>query len=193
MVKFGLYNASQILSEQQGRGLWQGTGTNKSIITGFILLSMSMAGCTKDANIPSAKQNSLPAVQARINTSIVQIDYSTGCAKIKPSDSMPWRDKINANLLCAETKAYTANISFVDMAAQMGMVIAKGGVTLDVTTSRLDDDIKRKLAIKGVTITFTSVKYNRLSLIICNPALLDQLARIPEVRMIMPEYGGRTR
>jgi len=193
MVILGVYNASQLLPEHRDNRLWQGIETSKSIIVGFILLSMSMAGCTKDANLPSAKQSTLSAVQVKKNTSTHQTGYSGGCAKIKASGSMPWRIKISANLLCAETKSRTANISFVDMASQMGMVISKGGVTLDVATSRLDDDVKRKFAIKGITITFISVKYNRLSLIIRNPALLDQLARIPEVRMIMAEYGRRTR
>jgi len=194
MIQPGLSRVAHFFFESHHAGFWRGAGFNKTIIiAGLTSLFMSMSGCANGEDAFYATSDPPPAVQPDVVATPNQPGHQVGCAKSETNSNKSWRAKISANLLCAEIKSRAANMSFVDMAAQMGMAIAKGGVTLDVTTSRLDDDVKRKFSMRGVSITFISAQYKRLSLIIRDPALLEQLARIPEVRMIMPEYGGRAR
>ena len=77
----------------------------------------------------------------------------------------------------------------------MGMMTVKTGVMLDIVTNPLaaNADVKRKLHLPGVSVQLISAKYHRASLSIHDSTLLYQLAKMPEVRTIMPEYGGRTR
>jgi len=193
MISFGLSSASQFLLKHPDSGLWQGAGLNKIFIASLILLSMCTTGCAKDEDSPSTKLNFPVVDQTSVGITENQMGDVDGCSKVKASAITPWRTKISSNLLCAESKSRTGKISFVNIAARMGMLTSKDGVALDITTTRLDADVKRKFNLSGITINLISVKYNRVSLSIHDSSLLKQLAAIPEVRMIMPEYGARNR
>jgi len=164
-------------------------------LTGAALLMASVAGCVATdgapSTVPTKVMDSHP--QADVSLSEGHSASKLDCPKSRGSAKDPSLGKINANLLCAETKAKATGASFTNMAARMGIVTIKGGVVLDIVTSRLDADVERKLRLPGVTIRYLSVKYRRVSVVIRDPSSLYQLARIPEVRTIMPEYGGRTR
>lgn len=108
------------------------------------------------------------------------------------SMEFPETKKINLNLLNAEKVARNKGASFSEIAASMGIATDNGSVVLDIVTNRLDASVEKKLRMTGIKIRHVSAKYNRVSAAISNPALLHQLAKIPEVRMIMPEYGGTT-
>ena len=59
-------------------------------------------------------------------------------------------------------------------------------------TVRDDADIAEKLGLPGVIIRHTSMRYGRISAAIDDLTLLFSLAKLAEVRLIMPEYGGKT-
>lgn len=157
------------------------------------LLIVVVSGCAV-ADDPSAPAKAMDAhSRARASLSDAHTGSQLGCPKPIISTKAPWLGKINANLLCAAAQAEAKGASFADMAARMGIVTVKTGVALDIVTNRLDADVERKLRLPGVTIRYLSVKYHRVAVVISDPMLLYQLAKIPEVRTIMPEYGGRTR
>lgn len=158
----------------------------------IILLTAISAGCTA-TDLPPTQGNP-------INVHPVAPDNRVGLEKIhcpKPvqPQKSPWLRKINANLLCAATTAESRGAAFADIAARMGMMTVKTGVMLDIVTNPLaaNADVKRKLHLPGVSVQLISAKYHRASLSIHDSTLLYQLAKMPEVRTIMPEYGGRTR
>ncbi|MDX8411590.1 MAG: PKD domain-containing protein, partial [Mariprofundaceae bacterium] len=113
-------------------------------------------------------------------------------AKVQYYSNAPQADKISVNLLQLESQARTKGVSLAAAAANTVFTTASGGVALDIVTSHLGPDVERKLRIPGVTVRHISEKYNRASVVISDPALLYQLASIPEVRSIRPEYGAIT-
>jgi len=162
-------------------------------LTGAALLMASVVGCVATDGAPSTVATKAMHPQADASLPEDHGASKLDCPKLRDSAKDPLLVKINTNLLCAETKAKATGASFTNVAARMGIVTVKGGVVLDIVTSRLDADVERKLRLPGVTIRYLSARYRRASVIIRDPALLYQLSRIAEVRTIMPEYGGRTR
>jgi len=113
-------------------------------------------------------------------------------AKLTQYSKAPQASKISVNLLALEKKAKARSISFASAAQNTAIQTASGGILLDIVTNRLDAAVLKKISIPGVSIRYSSVKYNRVSVAVNNPALLYQLANIPEIRSIRPEYGART-
>lgn len=158
----------------------------------FTWVVLIAAGCAA-TNRPSVQiLDTHP--QSNASLSDAYADSTLVCTKLKVSTKTPWLGKINGNLLCAKVKAEMKGVSFAAMAAQMGIVTAKEGVVLDIVTNpfNTEADIKQKLQFPGVSIQFISAKYHRVSLIIHDSALLYQLAKLTDVRTIMPEYGAQT-
>jgi len=108
------------------------------------------------------------------------------------SEMSPDNEKIDLNLLHAEKVARDKEVSFIDVAAGMGIRTNNKGVMLEIITHQINTGIKERFLKTGVEIRYVSEKYNRVSVVISNPDQLHLLARIPEVRRVRPEYGGRT-
>ncbi|MEE9293850.1 MAG: CFI-box-CTERM domain-containing protein [Phycisphaerae bacterium] len=115
-----------------------------------------------------------------------------GQPKVDRYSKVPEAAKINVNLLRLEEKARTEGASLTAAAAHTAIVRVANGVVLDIVTSRLDPSVEKKFLMPGVTVRHFSAKYNRVSVVIDDLTLLYELAKIPEVRMILPEYGART-
>lgn len=113
-------------------------------------------------------------------------------AKVERYSTAPEAKKISVNLLRLEEKVRTEGVSPAVAVANTAIATVDSGVLLDIRTTRLDADVKKKFQLSGVTVRHFSPKYNRVSVIIDDLALLYQLAKIPEVQMINPEYGART-
>jgi len=117
---------------------------------------------------------------------------TSGCAEGNKVAGSPDTQKINSNLLNAERISNTRHISFSAAAASLGIVTINGRVVLDIVTSRIDRGLEKQLLMTGAGIRHIAAKYNRISLEITSPSQLYQLAKISEVQMIQPEYGGTT-
>jgi hypothetical protein len=74
----------------------------------------------------------------------------------------------------------------------MGIRTVDDRIGLEVFVSPLDAKIVRKFQLPGVNVRHVSMQYRRVLLVINDLALLYALARIPEVRVISPEYGATT-
>jgi len=159
----------------------------------MVMLMASVAGCTAANDSPVSSKAVVVPVQSQAALPDSRAKLGVHCPKPRVAADTPWMGKIDANLLCAATQAKADGVSFSAMAARMGIVTDKTGVVLDIVTNRLDADVKRKIQLPGVTIRYLSVQYLRVVVVIADPDLLYRLAKISEVRMIMPEYGGRTR
>jgi len=141
---------------------------------------------------PSDKRDQSVQV-GKSQASPLNLMQQASCDKKPSFGQYPWRAKIDSNVLCAVAKAREEHWSFSQAAARMGMQSNANGVALDIVMNRLDGRVQDKLNIAGVSITFLSETYKRVSIVIQDANLLDQLAAIPEVRSIKAEYGGRTR
>ena len=71
----------------------------------------------------------------------------------------------------------------------MGMKTIGESVSLEMFVTPLDANVIRKFRIPGVTVRHVSMQYRRVLAVISDLSLLYDLVRIPEVRMINPEYG----
>ena len=101
-------------------------------------------------------------------------------------------NKINAKLLELERRVKVERQSLKQASASMAIVTSDRGVELDIVTSQLDESVEKQLAMPGVTLRHVSRKYNRVSATINDLSLLHELARIPQVVMISPQYPART-
>lgn len=115
-----------------------------------------------------------------------------GNPKMKAYRERPEAVKINAKLLELEHKVRTEGASIEAMASQMGIARFGDAVLLDLVTVRDDAEITEKLRLPGVTLRHASIRYGRISAAIDDLTLLYSLAKLPEVRLILPEYGGKT-
>ena len=116
----------------------------------------------------------------------------SGHPKVERSSKQPEAAKIHVNLLRLEEQVRSEDVSLAEAAAHMGLVTVGSGVLLDILTSHLDPSVAQKFERPGVTVRHVSTKYQRVAVVIDDLALLYELAQIPEVRMISPEYGAKT-
>ncbi len=100
--------------------------------------------------------------------------------------------KINTNLLELERRVQQEKLSLRQAGENMAMTVTAEGVKLEIVTNRIDDEVEKQLSMPGVTLHHVSRKYNRVSASISDLASMHQLARVPEVVMIMPHYTPRT-
>ena len=113
-------------------------------------------------------------------------------AKPEPTKMTPSQRKIDAKLLRLDHQVRKEGVSITAAAASMGVLTTGDRVLLDIVIDRQATDIAAKLSRPGVLLKHVSTTYGRVSAAINDPALLYELAALPEVRMIMPEYGART-
>ena len=100
--------------------------------------------------------------------------------------------KIHANLLQLDQQVRTGGRSLNEAASDMAIQMVGNGIQLDIVTNTLDEAVAKKFDRPGVIVKHMSRQYRRLSVVIEDTALLHELAKIPEVQMIQPEYGGTT-
>jgi hypothetical protein len=100
--------------------------------------------------------------------------------------------KINAKLLELERRVKHEQLTIQQASANMAIVTSEHGVSLDIVTRDLNADVERQLAMPGVTVQYVSHKYNRVTASISDLSLLHELAKIPQVVMISPQYPART-
>jgi hypothetical protein len=110
-------------------------------------------------------------------------------SKVQQYSSAPQAGKISINLLRLGQQAGQAAMSLSRAAANAGA----SRIKLDLVMNRLDAAVEQKLRLPGVAIDYISARYNRVAATISDPALLLQLANIPEVRSIRREHGAKTR
>ena len=113
-------------------------------------------------------------------------------AKMQPYAMIPEAEKINIQLLRLEHRVRTQGVPLVATATAMGISTVDDRIGLEVFVSPLDAKIVRKFQLPGVNVRHVSMQYRRVLLVINDLALLSSLARIPEVRVISPEYGATT-
>ena len=127
-------------------------------------------------------------------TAVATPDAHATNVKVAQYSTAPHADKISVNLLALQRKAAMQQTTLATVAHTNAVTKTQGtGIVLDIIMNRLDPAIMQKLKLPGVAIRYASIKYRRISAVISNPALLYQLANIPEVRSIRPEYGAMTR
>lgn len=112
--------------------------------------------------------------------------------KVEQYSKVAAAEKINVNLLRLEHEVRTKRLSLT-AAADNAITITDGGMLLDIITDDLDAGVRQKFQRPGVIVRHISEQYRRVSLTVNDPALIFELAKIPEVRMISPGYGARTR
>lgn len=112
--------------------------------------------------------------------------------KMQPYAMIPEAEKINIQLLRLEHRVRTQGVPLVATAIAMGISTVDDRIGLEVLVSPLDAKIVRKFQLPGVNVRHVSMQYRRVLLVINDLALLYSLARIPEVRVISPEYGAMT-
>ena len=113
-------------------------------------------------------------------------------SKMQPYAMIPEAEKINIKLLHLEHHVRTQGVPLVATAMAMGISTFDDRIGLEVYVSPIDAKIVRKFQIPGVSVRHVSMQYRRVLLVINDLALLYTLARIPEVRVISPEYGATT-
>ncbi len=112
-------------------------------------------------------------------------------AKITQYSKSPFADKIDVNLLALQSKATQQKTSLSAIASTNTAIQTQGAnILLDIVMNRIDATTIKRIKQLGVHILFTSKAYHRISASIHNAALLNQLASLPEVRSIRPEYGA---
>jgi len=119
-------------------------------------------------------------------------DVDAANAKVAQYSKVSYADKISVNLLALERKAALQHTSLSAASTNAVIKTQGAGIVLDIVMNRLDSAILQKLKLPGVTIRYASPKYHRVSAVISDPSLLYQLANMPEVRSIRPEYGAMT-
>ncbi|MDH3602660.1 MAG: hypothetical protein OEU26_23850 [Candidatus Tectomicrobia bacterium] len=112
--------------------------------------------------------------------------------KMQPYAMIPEAEKINVQLLRLEHRVRTQGEPLGSTAIAMGISTFEDRIGLEVYVSPLDAKIVRKFQLPGVNVRHVSMQYQRVLLVIDDLALLYDLARIPEVRVISPEYGATT-
>lgn len=112
--------------------------------------------------------------------------------KVMPYATAASAEKIDRNLLRLEADVRSGGKRLDTAAAEMGIKTVSGRLRLDIITQPLDASIVRKLQLSGVVVHDVSFRYQRVSVTIADPALIYDLAQIPEVRMILPDYGATT-
>lgn len=137
-----------------------------------LLLSASIGACNTTASNPSSDTVSKPASTRQASES----------AETK---------KINAKLLELERRLKDEQVTIRQATANMAIVTSKDGVSLDIVTRDLDAEVEKQLAMPGVTIHYVSHKYNRVTASVSDLSLLHELAKIPQVVMISPQYPAR--
>jgi len=120
-------------------------------------------------------------------------DVDAANAKVAQYSKVSYADKISVNLLALERKAALQHTSLSAASTNAVIKTQGAGIVLDIVMNRLDPAILQKLKLPGVTIRYASPKYHRVSAVISDPSLLYQLANMPEVRSIRPEYGAMTK
>ena len=112
--------------------------------------------------------------------------------KVRPYATAVDAEKIDTNLLRLVTHVRRDGKPLDVAAAEMGMATVSGRLRLDLLTQPLDDSTIQKIQLPGVAVHHVSRRYQRVSVSIVNLTLLNDLAQIPEVRMILPDYGATT-
>lgn len=112
--------------------------------------------------------------------------------KALPHTTAAGAEKIDVNLLRLDADVRRGGKRLDTAAAEMGMKTVSGHLRLDVIVQPLDASIVRKIQLPGVLVHHVSLRYQRVSVVIVDLALLYDLAQIPEVRMILPEYSATT-
>jgi hypothetical protein len=112
--------------------------------------------------------------------------------KMPPYAMIPQAEKINIQLLRLEHRVRTEGAPLGATAIAMGFSTVDDRIGLEVFVSPLDAKVVRKFQLPGVNVRHVSMQYRRVLLVINDLALLYSLARIPEVRLISPEYGATT-
>ncbi len=113
--------------------------------------------------------------------------------KIRHFSNDPNADKISVHLLNPSDK-FSARHSArrVRRAPSSNVPVAQPQV-LDVVLNEASADVENAIRqIKGVEIRHFSRKYQRASVSVSSPSKLFELARLPAVRSIRPEYGAIT-
>lgn len=113
-------------------------------------------------------------------------------AKVERYSKAPSAEKINVNLLRVEQRMRSPGITLATAIANSGMRTDAKGLRLNILTDNLDAVVKEKFSLPGVRVTDFSERYKRVAVTIDDPTRLFDLANIPEVRRIAPEYGART-
>jgi hypothetical protein len=116
----------------------------------------------------------------------------TAHPKMQPYAMIPEAEKIDIQLLRLEHRVRTQGVPLVATAIAMGISTVGDRIGLEVFVSPLDAQIVRKFQLPGVNVRHVSMQYRRVLLVINDLTLLYSLARIPEVRIISPEYGATT-
>jgi len=122
-------------------------------------------------------------------TAVAMPDAHATNVKVAQYSTAPHADKISVNLLALQRKAAMQKLSMSTAITNTAIRTQGAAILLDIVMNRIDPAIVQKLKLPGVTIRYASMKYQRVSAVISNPALLYQLANIPEVRSIRPELG----
>ena len=101
-------------------------------------------------------------------------------------------EKINIQLLRLEYRVRAEGRPLVATASAMGISTIGDSIGLEIIVSPLDANIVRKFQFPGVKVRHVSMQYRRVLLVVNELSSLYDLARIPEVRVISPEYGVAT-
>lgn len=112
--------------------------------------------------------------------------------KVQRFTKVPEAEKININLLRLAHHVRTKGRPLEAAAMAMGIGTSDRGVQLEIYVRRLDPSVVRKFQRPGLTVRHISLQFRRLSVVLHDLSLLYSLARIPEVQMILPEYGATT-
>ncbi|HGG60057.1 MAG TPA: hypothetical protein ENK26_09115, partial [Gammaproteobacteria bacterium] len=114
-----------------------------------------------------------------------------GNAKVAYYSSAPQAGKIAVSLLEKMVKSRGRAAALSGGEAPETTVASE--IQLDVILDEADPDVEQALrAIKGLTLRHFSTAYQRASVAIASPAVLFELAKLPAVRAIRPEYGAIT-
>ena len=113
--------------------------------------------------------------------------------KLAAYSQAPGAQKIDLNLLRLAQKVRSEDLSLRQGARHAGFVAVGKGMVLDIVTNDIQTDDQHKFRLPGVDIRHFSPKYNRVSVMIRDLDRLHELAALPEVRSIAPEYGATTR
>jgi len=100
--------------------------------------------------------------------------------------------KINTKLKKVFIKMKSKNLSIEQASAEIGIVSLGGKLLIDIGFSELNDSIISEVSKTGITPKNISKKFKRMSASFSQMSEIKELAKIPQVSIINPEYGSIT-
>ena len=132
----------------------------------------------------------LAGVSAFLLVALVPHASSAGNPKLAPYSKAPEAEKISLNLLQLEQDIRHQHLSLTRAAASRALATQGHGLRLDILTRHLNAHVEAELVQAGAQILHLSPSHQRVTVSVQDPAVIHQLARIPDVLMISPDYGA---